>query len=119
MTFARAAYSESDLFRKRVDMQNARISRADDVFRLDDTEIRLERGDRFDGFRDRCEDESGCNVFIGHAAEPQTDVVTAESLIQLLCLFGVNAGHLDATLYPFSAPADDKSDQTYLVRHHE
>jgi hypothetical protein len=93
-----ATYSDGDLFRKRVQMQDTRVSRSDNVFGIDNGELGLElRGDsnRLDR---RCQHETGGDIFIVDTLQPYPDVVTAVGDGQFLALFVVYASDFDGGL---------------------
>jgi hypothetical protein len=79
-------------------MQDTTVTTANDVLRLDDTQVRLELGRRLDRLLRRGDDETGLNVIVVDASQPESNVVTAECVVNLFCRFGEDTGDFDSTL---------------------
>ena len=79
-------------------MQDTTVTTANDVLRLDDTQVRLELGRRLDRLLRRGDDETRLNVIIVDASQPESDVVTAECVVNLFRRFGKDTGDFDSTL---------------------
>jgi len=91
-------YGQRDLLSESMNVQDARVSRADDVFRLDDTEIRFERRDRFNGLGNGGQNVARGDIFVGNATNSKSDIVATEGLIQFLRLFCKYTGNFDGAL---------------------
>ncbi len=85
-------HSQRDLLRQSVQMHNTSVTSGNDVFGVQDSQIRSELLDDLDGSSYRSQHKTRADILVADSAKTYANVVTTQSLFEVFTLFVKDVG---------------------------